>query len=125
MAEAPKTMHVSYDAVKDRLVVTIEGNSCFFNGAAVSQLIDAFGDARSKMQPEYASDVSKDLINVVRQPTWRTTATALTPEPIVHLRDPRFGWLHYALSVESARRLGQSLVKLADEASEFTSSAKQ
>jgi hypothetical protein len=38
----------------------------------------------------------------------------MTGDALLHIRDDGFGWLHYALSRETARSLGESLIALAD-----------
>ena len=116
MTDPVPEMKVHFDAASDRLLITIGVAVCAFDAAGVDKLLPGLGDARSNMKPEFTADITGDPMNIVRDPTWRTMAIALVPDPIVHIRDPRFGWLHYALAAESAKRLGQSLVDLADKA---------
>lgn len=45
----------------------------------------------------------------VPNPGWATEPEALTGDSIIHLRDPRYGWLHYLIPREQALRLGDIL----------------
>jgi hypothetical protein len=55
------------------------------------------------------------MVNAVLDPRWYSEPDALLGESLLHIRDPRFGWLHYALPRESARALGILLVHQADD----------
>lgn len=125
MTDPVPEMKVHYDAASDRLLFTIGDAVCAFDAAGVDKLLAGLGEARSNMKPEYTADITGEQMNVVSNPTWRTMGIALAPEPLLHIRDPRFGWLHYALAIDSAKRLGLSLVDLADKAAPASTGTKQ
>ncbi|MDQ0559955.1 hypothetical protein QO004_001737 [Rhizobium mesoamericanum] len=83
---------------------------------AVSKLIDRVGQIRAEMLPSYQESwKGGQMVNAVLDPHWYSEPDALLGESLLHIRDPRFGWLHYALPRESARALGTLLLHQAAE----------
>lgn len=115
MAE-PKTNNVviRYSEKSDRISLSIAGIAHTLDAAGLDQLLAGLGKARARMKTKVPADMKGGSMDVVKDPTWRTMATPLSAEPLVHLRDSRFGWLHYALSRDSARSLATALATLVD-----------
>ena len=83
---------------------------------AVSKLIDSVGQIRAQMPPPHQETwKGGQMVDAVLDPHWYSEPDALLGESLLHIRDPRFGWLHYALPRESARALGTLLVHQADD----------
>ena len=49
-----------------------------------------------------------------RDPRWATETETMRGDSVLHLRDPRFGWLHFVFPREMARKLGRLLIAQAD-----------
>ena len=73
------------------------------------------GHYRALMQPPVAPDfpLGQKTLSIA-DPRWVTEPDALLGNSLLHLRDPRFGWLHYLLTKESAKQLGDLLLKQAE-----------
>ncbi|MEK1871575.1 MAG: hypothetical protein AAAC50_03980, partial [Rhizobium altiplani] len=83
---------------------------------SVSKLIEGAGQIRAEMPPPHDETwEGGQMVDAVLDPRWYSEADALLGEPLLHIRDPRYGWLHYALPRESARALGTLLILQADE----------
>ncbi len=86
------------------------------DAASVSQLIDGAGEIRAEMPPPHQENwKGGQMVNAVLDPRWHSETDALLGESLLHIRDPRFGWLHYALPSQSAKALGTLLILQADE----------
>ncbi len=80
------------------------------NAAGVDSLLHGLGGLRAQMQPQPAADFATGQQFLVAQnPSFVTEADELYGNSVIHLRDPRFGWLHYMLPKEQARKLSVSL----------------
>ena len=81
------------------------------SASAADTLVKRIGDLRARTKPEVASQfqAGQKVDRGVRNPRWILEREALTGDPLLHLRDPRFGWLHYLIPVAEARRLGDGL----------------
>ncbi|KWV59982.1 hypothetical protein AS026_27165 [Rhizobium altiplani] len=83
---------------------------------SLSKLIEGAGQIRAEMPPPHDETwEGGKMVDAVLDPRWYTEPDALLGEPLLHIRDPRYGWLHYALPRESARALGTLLILQADE----------
>jgi hypothetical protein len=85
-------------------------------GAAdVDSLLHGLGGLRHQMQPAPpAQFASGQQFVAAPYPAWSTEIDATHGNSVLHLRDPRFGWLHYMLSKEEAGRLSTALAIQAD-----------
>ncbi len=80
------------------------------NAAGVDAILQGLGGLRSAMQPTVAPDFAAgQQFLAVPHPSWLTEADALQGNAVLHLRDPRFGWLHYMIAREEARKLAVNL----------------
>jgi hypothetical protein len=85
------------------------------SAAGVDSLLHGLGGLRTLMQPQPAPDFATgQQFTAVPDPSFVTEVDGLQGNPVIHLRDPRFGWLHYMLPKERARSLGVSLAMQAD-----------
>ncbi|EPE94980.1 hypothetical protein [Rhizobium grahamii] len=79
---------------------------------AVSELIEGAGQVRAKMRTPHSEDwQGGQMVDAVLDPRWHSEPDVLLEESLLHIRDPRFGWLHYALPRESAKALGKLLLR--------------
>jgi hypothetical protein len=86
----------------------------------VDSLLHALGGVRVQMQPAPPAEFSSGQQFVAApHPSWATEMDATHGNPVLHFRDPRFGWLHYMISKEEARKLSAALAMLADSPMAF------
>jgi hypothetical protein len=114
MADSKTNVVIRYAKKSDQVSLSIAGVAHSFDAAGLDKLLTGLGKARAMMKSKVPADLEDGSVVVVRDPTWRTMSTPLTADPLLHLRDSRFGWLHYALPRDSARTLAVALTKLAD-----------
>jgi hypothetical protein len=82
----------------------------------VEAVLSKLGIMRGNMVPEVAATWRPGQLtkNVYRNPAWSIETDVLTGDAVLHLRDLRFGWLHYIFTRNEARKLGQALLAIAD-----------
>lgn len=74
--------------------------------ATVENIITAFGKMRATMLPEVAKDLPMgQRVEAVPQPLLATEPEIMLGNSLLHVRDPRYGWLHYVLPKEQAATL--------------------
>lgn len=81
----------------------------------VDVLLSNLGDFRALMQPEHhrISPVGQ-TVQAIPDPMWYTQPDAMAGNPLLHIRDPRYGWLHYMIPRDEARKLAGFLQTQAD-----------
>lgn len=87
------------------------------NTAALDLYLDLFGRARAEMLPavpEKWTLLQRVVWDCCRDPKSELEADQLTGDALLHIRDQRYGWLHYVLSKDQARELGAALIAQAD-----------
>ena len=85
------------------------------DAAGVQDLLANLGEFRSFMKPEIEKDWTPgQRAGAIPDPRWMVEPELMRGNSFLHLRDPRFGWLHYVIPREEARKLGQLLIALAD-----------
>ena len=69
-------------------------------------MLKELGELRWDMDPEVPDsyELAKDE-EPVADPVWETAPDASNENALLHICDPRFGWLHYALPKEEAQKL--------------------
>ncbi len=82
----------------------------------VETMLNALGLARSGMLPEIPETWISAMVRAQRDPKCSVEADALAGDALLHLRDRHFGWRHYVLTKDEARKLGQALIAQADAA---------
>lgn len=72
----------------------------------IDKILENLGRFRAEMKPAHAPKISpRQRVAVVRDPNWFTEPEVLQGDSLLHLRDPRFGWLHYLIPRDKARKL--------------------
>ena len=85
------------------------------DAAGVEDLLKNLGEFRAHMKPEIAAEWELgQKVGAVPDPRWYSESELMMGNSLLHLRDQRFGWLHYVLPRESARELGMVLLAQAD-----------
>ena len=76
------------------------------DAANVEDLLKNLGDLRALMTPAVASDYAPgQLVGVIPDLKWMTEPEIMMGASLLHFRDPRYGWLHYLIPPEEARKL--------------------
>ncbi len=84
--------------------------------ADIDLMLEKLGALRARMQPPREPGYSAgQKCECVTNPGWLTEPDALQGNSLLHLRDPRFGWLHYMIPREEARKLAQVLQNQVDK----------
>jgi hypothetical protein len=74
--------------------------------ADVVDLLSHLGDFRSVMWPEEPKIYELgQRVAVIPDPIWSTEPDRDRGDTLLHIRDPRYGWLHYMIPREEARKL--------------------
>lgn len=88
------------------LNLTVEG---------LEDLLEHLGEFRALMNPPVpAEHALGQRVAAIPDPLWQTEPEAMHGHSILHIRDPRFGWLHYVLARESAGKLAGLLRNQSD-----------
>ncbi|KAF3995968.1 hypothetical protein [Glaciimonas immobilis] len=83
--------------------------------AQIDEMVGVLGIFRATMEPSHTLEWPSGKKVVMEPfPRWFAERDALIGGTLLHLRDPRFGWLHYVFPPEAARELGQHLIAQAD-----------
>ena len=81
----------------------------------VENLLENLGQFRAAMKPEVEMDWQPgQTVNALSDPRWYIEPERMQGNSLLHLRDPRYGWLHYMIPRNEARKLGQYLIDQAD-----------
>jgi len=81
----------------------------------IKAVIVALGELRAGMLPGEAPEfVPTGSVHAIPDPAWTAEPEMMEGDILLHIRDPGFGWLHYCLPREAARKLGAHLQNLAD-----------
>jgi hypothetical protein len=74
--------------------------------AAIEDMIRHLGEMRASMLPEVAATYPMgQRVEAVRDPPWVTEPDVMMGDSLLHLRDPRYGWLHYLIPKPEAAKL--------------------
>lgn len=83
--------------------------------AELEKMLQALGQFRAMMQPEIEKRWPLgSMSQAIPDPAWATEPDQMYGASLLHLRDPRYGWLHYLLPPHEARKLGELLIAQAD-----------
>ncbi|RZK89393.1 MAG: hypothetical protein EOO66_16115 [Methylobacterium sp.] len=70
---------------------------------SLDALLDSLGELRARMQPPVSPTFSLGQVyDAVPHPVWMMETEVVRGYTILHLKDPRFGWLHYLLPADDA-----------------------
>jgi hypothetical protein len=85
------------------------------NVGEVEEMLKNLGRFRAMMKPEIATQFPPgQKVEAVSDPSWLTEIDAMAGSTLLHLRDPRYGWLHYLIPADEARKLAGFLQARAD-----------
>jgi len=103
----------SVDAQRRSATITFKSDQAFtvtLEVAAVEGLLQAFGLMRGHLLPEPPREFALGTLSeALRDPIINTELDLKEGGSLIHLRDERYGWLHYLLPRDSARELGRLL----------------
>ena len=72
----------------------------------VEEMLKNLGKFRAAMKPEIPKDYALgQKVTAIRDPAWKTEADLMSGGSLLHMRDPHFGWLHYMIPKEEAKKL--------------------
>lgn|SRR6185369_7003676 len=82
---------------------------------AVDDMLKNLGEFRALMTPEIhrVSPLGQKVF-AINNPMWATEPDVMLGHSLLHLRDPRFGWLHYLFPRNEARKLADLLQTQSD-----------
>lgn len=92
-----------------------EETTVVIDTGTVVDILNNLGDFRSAMKPEVPKEWKpgqKVLAQV--DPIWYTEPEMMQGNTLLHLRDQRYGWLHYLIPRPEAKKLGQLLIQQAE-----------
>ena len=73
------------------------------------------GELRTKMKPPHPRNFALgQVVRGIANAPWATETDTMLGNSILHIRDPRYGWLHFLFSKEDARKLATLLQKQVD-----------
>lgn len=114
----------------DRMTVTLTlpsnpPGSFKLDGARIDELLENLGRFRAAMKPPFAPTIApRKKFSCIRKPVWFTEPDVMLGDSLLHVRDPRFGWLHYLIPREDARKLAGFLQAQVDAPSPTQSKGK-
>ncbi|MFJ2989968.1 hypothetical protein ACIPF8_19045 [Collimonas sp. NPDC087041] len=98
------------DADRKSILFTISTNPPMafkLNGSQVDEMLRNLGDLRALMTDQHSSRWPfGQTFEAVPHPAWSSEPEVQKGNSILHIRDPRYGWLHYVIPREHARQLG-------------------
>ena len=72
----------------------------------IDNLHKTLGELRGRMSPEVEKTLGKnETIAAVANPSWVVRPAPTKGDSLLHLRDPRYGWLHYLIPRAEATKL--------------------
>jgi hypothetical protein len=97
----------------DTVTVTFQADRLFdveLDAGDIDGLLKNLGELRAMMQPAHPLYFQKDQdTNFIVDPRWEWEHEPMLDQGVLRIRDPRFGWLHYVISGDTARKLAEIL----------------
>ena len=76
----------------------------------IDNMLANLGEFRAHMKPPVDHDWALgQKASAIRDPRWVSEADVMEGNSLLHIRDPRYGWLHYLFPRNEAARLGNLL----------------
>jgi len=76
----------------------------------LEQHITSLGGFRALMKPEIPREFPLgQRVQVIPDPIWVSEPEMMRGDTLLHIRDPRYGWLHYMLTKSSTEKLAKIL----------------
>ena len=86
-----------------------------WDASAIDEHFRRLGEFRANMKPSIPNNFAPgQLVGAVPDPAWMTEPDAMLGNSLLHIRDPRYGWLHFVIPKEKAKKLAGLLQKQAD-----------
>ena len=116
VASPPKAPSWEVSADRRSVVVTLPGESqakLKLDAGGIEDLQAMLGQIRLGLSPEVPRALADgQAINVFPNPFWIMSPSGSGGDALLHLRDPRFGWLHYQIPRSEVSKLLAFLQKL-------------
>jgi hypothetical protein len=96
----------------DTVVVTFNADPPIrveFDAVELDEALTNLGEMRALMQPEHPAE-PPELVATVFNPTWVCDSEPVLAHTVLHIRDPRFGWLHYVIPRDVGDELAAALI---------------
>jgi hypothetical protein len=78
-----------------------------FGIAGIEEILKNLGAYREVMKPEVPRKFATGQnVQAVPNPIWKIETDPERGDSVLHIRDPRYGWLHYVLPRAEASKLG-------------------
>ncbi len=91
----------------------------------IDNLLVNLGEFRSHMEPPVSDDWALgQKLGALPDPRWAAEPDLMQGDSLLHLRDPRYGWLHYLIPRHEAAKLGDLLKKQSESPPPGQSQAK-
>ena len=74
----------------------------------IDDMLQQLGQLRAMMQPEHPVEVPAQF-STVFNPAWICEHEPVLAHSVLHILDPRYGWLHYAVPRDVAGELAATL----------------
>ena len=76
------------------------------DAAGVEEMLKTLGTLRAAMRPEISRTFAPgQVVQAVSDPIWYTEPDPMWGSSWLHIRDPQFGWRHYLIPKDEARKL--------------------
>jgi hypothetical protein len=96
------------------ITITLPTRHLEFTADELAAFIHALGDLRSRMTPKIPQTLPvSDGHEAHQNPCYQCEQDHLRSGSLLHLRDPRYGWLHFLVPKNEARKLGEVLLQQA------------
>jgi len=112
---------VRVEASRKIAVMSFGGGTLRLGTAIVDAILAKLGEARSQMLPTHPARADNSAATLVAQRIgthWEVGIDEMAGGTILRIRDPRFGWMNYALQREEAAKLGERMFRQATRAPE-------
>lgn len=84
--------------------------------ANIEGFIAVLGAVRAVLDPPVVATWPGGVaVHPMKDMSYLLEADAMEGNALLHIRDEAFGWRHYAMHRDAARRLGESLIALANQ----------
>lgn len=81
----------------------------------IENMLSHLGEFRALMNPPFPADFAMgQKVGAIPNPAWVTEPELMNGDSLIHIRDPRYGWLHYMIPREQSKKLAGLLQTQAD-----------
>lgn len=94
----------------DDFTVSISGSTTA-SAAQLDELVRELGKVRQDLQPAVQAERPNGDLHCMGDPAYKIETQVNTGLTVFSIRDPRYGWLHYAISPLERLRIAEILVQ--------------